>query len=85
VKTRTVRGQVGLARTALITDALYASPSWMSRGFSSVYAVTPGLTIETAGSVPARQSARNCGKVRTRSRRAPHSDGNRAMSGRSQA
>ncbi len=57
----------------------------MSRGFSSVYAVMPGLTIDTAGNVPARQSVRNCGNVRTRSRRAFHTDGNRAMSGRSHA
>ena len=65
MKSSAVFGQAGLCITALITDALYASPSWMSAGFSSEYAAAPGLTMETSGSAPDRQSARKSGKCRS--------------------
>ena len=54
-------------------DALYASPSWMSLGFSSVYAATPGLTIETDGQRARRGSRRGTAwNVRTLSLLAFH-------------
>jgi len=58
--------------TALITAAANASPFEMSCGFSSEYAPKSGSTIDTAGSVPAAASAKNCGVVR-RCRTAPAS------------
>ena len=85
MKSSAVFGHAGLAITALMIDALYASPSWMSLGFSSVYTATPGLTIETEGSVPAWQSPRNWSNVRTLSLFAFHTFGNNKMSGRSHA
>ena len=80
-----VFGQAGLAITALMIDALYASPSCTSAGFSSEYAATPGLTIDTDGSAPDRQSRRNWSNVRTLSLLAFHTLGNSTMSGRSHA
>ena len=85
MKRSTVFGHAGLCITALMTDALNASPSWMSLGFSSVYAVTPGLTMETLGSAPVWQSPRNCWNVRTLSTFSVRFFGKSAMSGRSHA